>query len=345
MDRGKLYSCSLIRFIAMILIISCHTCEWIGYALGESTVLGIVGNWCAVGVQIFLILSGFLYGRRGNLFQNEKRIDFVIRNVKKIILDYFVYAVFVILPVYCYGKEFPQIFKMLFRVFTFSGVIDGVHHLWFIPYILVCYLFTPLLYDIKQKAIDKNCLMSSLFLLWVIIEIFDIAYNSYFVGTWIMCYVVGFFSPEIIIKFSNKAKAIIMAGVVLALPVNYVGYITRYVVQPLVGKGLKNEICVYIINYARSYNALIIVLFIMFICSRRPIRNSIWKKVLDLSDKFSFDIYITHMIYIKGALSLLNKTRSYAINVLFMLIATVLSGVILFYICEWIRKHTYKIYK
>lgn len=108
-----------------MLIVCCHTCEWIGYTLGESNALGIFGNWCAVGVQIFFILSGYLYGMRAELFQKEKRIHFLLRNFNKIALDYFVYMLIVVFPVYLHGKSMAQFLSEAFKLLTFSGIQGG----------------------------------------------------------------------------------------------------------------------------------------------------------------------------------------------------------------------------
>ena len=52
-------------------------------------------------------------------------------------------------------------------------------------------------------------------------------------------------------------------------------------------------------------------------------------KILDFSDEYSFDVYICHMIYIKGPLSLLNITSIYIVNILIMLLVTIISSIIL----------------
>ena len=56
----KKYELSLVRFCSTLMIIFCHTFEQIGYALGRSEKLGIIGNFLAVGVQIFLYIVRIL---------------------------------------------------------------------------------------------------------------------------------------------------------------------------------------------------------------------------------------------------------------------------------------------
>lgn len=122
--KKKDYSLSLIRFCAMIMIIFCHTFEWIGYTLGYSSSLGVVGNYLAAGVQVFLILSGYLYGKQ-ILFENESRIEFVFRNFKKILLDYYFYLFLVIIPVYYFRRPESIDPASIFGFITCSGQVGG----------------------------------------------------------------------------------------------------------------------------------------------------------------------------------------------------------------------------
>ena len=69
--KEKDYSLSMIRFLAMFMVIFCHIFEWIGFSAGYSRRLGILGNFLAVGVQLFLMLSGYLYGLKEDLFDSE----------------------------------------------------------------------------------------------------------------------------------------------------------------------------------------------------------------------------------------------------------------------------------
>lgn len=119
------YAISFVRFISTLLILCCHIFEWIGYALGQSEKLGILGNYCAVGVQVFLILSGYLYGNRKGIFIEESRIEFLLRNYKKILLDYYVYAMLVIIPVYALMKPEAVNVKSVLGLLTCSAVWGG----------------------------------------------------------------------------------------------------------------------------------------------------------------------------------------------------------------------------
>lgn len=123
--REKNYSISLVRLISMLLIISCHTCEWIGEELSNDNRLAIFGNYCAVGVQIFLIISGYLYGSREELFEENSRVGFLITNFKKILKDYYIYVIFVVFPIYSFLDPDSINLSSIFGVLTCSGVMGG----------------------------------------------------------------------------------------------------------------------------------------------------------------------------------------------------------------------------
>ena len=60
---------SLIRFISTIMIVSCHFLQYFNLELAW---------WLNVGVQIFFIMSGFLYGNKGKT--RRASIDASIRS-------------------------------------------------------------------------------------------------------------------------------------------------------------------------------------------------------------------------------------------------------------------------
>lgn len=84
--KKKDYAISFIRFLSLCMIIACHICQFYENELAW---------WLNCGVQIFLLISGFLYGQRDYI----EPVKFYKRNIPKILIDYYLYLV-VILPVY-----------------------------------------------------------------------------------------------------------------------------------------------------------------------------------------------------------------------------------------------------
>lgn len=75
--EGKNYSISFIRLIALLMIISCHIMQYLGMELAF---------WFNVGVQVFLSISGYLYGQK----KAGTIRDFYIRRFRKILIPYYI---------------------------------------------------------------------------------------------------------------------------------------------------------------------------------------------------------------------------------------------------------------
>lgn len=251
--KEKNHAISLIRFVAMVFILCCHSFEWIGYTLGESNGLGTIGNYCAVGVQIFLIISGYLYGCRKDMFRMQTRLEFILNRIKKVLLVYYVYTIVVIIPVYCLLSPDSINLHSILKLVTCSGTIEGVHHLWFIPYILFAYILTPLLFDYKQYVQKKRCsvtkILSAMLGLMLFLEVFGRSYNSYFIIAWINSYLLGFFLPDIREMVNSKKQIrVTIVLFVLSMLLNCYGLHVRYELLPSLELGIKYELCNYYIN-------------------------------------------------------------------------------------------------
>lgn len=79
-----------------------------------------------------------------------------------------------------------------------SGTITGMGHLWFIPYIICCYVVTPLLYTIAEKMVKNNKQVYGLGVLSIcgVVFLYSHFYHCYFNAAWITCYVLGYFMAK-----------------------------------------------------------------------------------------------------------------------------------------------------
>lgn len=205
-------------------------------------------------------------------------------------------------------------------------------------------MLTPALYDLKKYFLRKCSAAKWLTVVgiaFIIIEMMDFSYGTYFTGSWICCYFMGFFLPDLMECIPHKLlKVFPVVMIVLNLPMTWVWYWLRYIVQPCLDTGsVKYILCELGINWSRSFAALAILLAIWQI-GKFLLRmgKTFLTQILSFSDRFSFDIYIAHMIYVKGVLSLIGVTGSYLTDVLFVLAASIFSGIILNCICLFIRK-------
>ena len=132
-NNARDYSISLVRCVATAFIVICHMMQWADIELAW---------WINVGVQIFLCMSGFLYANK----KIESVVGFYNRTFRKILVDYWIVLIPVILLYFFFQRDLITIRTALEMILT-AKTIQGGGHLWFIPYILLCYFITPFLVE------------------------------------------------------------------------------------------------------------------------------------------------------------------------------------------------------
>lgn len=132
------YSISVIRLVAIICIITCHMMQYFGFVLAW---------WFNVGVQIFLCISGFLYGQKRI---NNSVLNFYKKRFVKILKPYYITVVFaIVIEIILLHGDFDYVHGIATLLLRSS--FSGAGHLWFIPVILMCYVITPLLNAVRDR--------------------------------------------------------------------------------------------------------------------------------------------------------------------------------------------------
>lgn len=308
------YSISLIRFIATIFIIVCHILQYWNNELAW---------WFNVGVQIFLCMSGYLYGKRGKI---ENDVKFICKNSIKILVDYYV----VIIPVLIlFFAVIPEQLSPItaVKVLLTNDTLSGGGHLWYIPYCLFCYLITPFLsrYFEKSERVVTRFIILSMFAV-VIIE----AFFSYFNSAWVFCYMLGFFLGNISddknkTLFGNMSILIVTAAVLL----NSVQIVLDYILGIEFG-GAIASIYLRFCNFAHVFLGVSLFIVLKFVFSRIFAKGypDFLQKLCSYSDKYSYDIYLVHQFVILGPFSLMAVTGSVFLNLVIILAIAVVGAVI-----------------
>ena len=298
---------SLIRMLSMLMIISCHIMQYYNLELAW---------WFNVGVQIFLCISGFLYGQK-NI---DNVTDFYNKRLKKILIPY--YLVFIPFGVieFIFARDVFSIKNFALGMVLCSR-IKGAEHLWFIPTIIMCYLITPLLQGYRNKCVEGKRTIVVFAVLGVIITSVLIQGFTTFNPAWICCYVIGYalgmnengkyISEKVLMVITG-----IIAGVGNALQI-YCDYNTNI---DFSGFGI-------IINYNHVMLGVFIFLLLKTIFEKVDL-NKIGK-LLKLSDAYSFEVYLVHQLLILGPFSLLALTRFYSVNIFIMLVGVFILALLL----------------
>ena len=133
---------SFCRCIAMIFIVVCHILQYYNNELAW---------WFNCGVQIFICISGFLYGQR----KIDNGYRFIKKRFIKILSSYYICLLMDIVLLYGFSPQSVDIKGIILMVFC-KGTITGLGHLWFVGTILFCYLLTPILSRIYEFQESKK---------------------------------------------------------------------------------------------------------------------------------------------------------------------------------------------
>ena len=147
----------IIRATAMFSIILCHLFQ------AYNNYLASVFN---IGVQVFLVMSGYLYGKKDiTSWQDWYKKRFI-----KLYIPYFIVAFSVSLLILILNAETIKWYKYIALLINIQGLrlvfhdyipplsFSALSHLWFMTAIMFAYFSTPLLQHLKNIAI---CALSS----------------------------------------------------------------------------------------------------------------------------------------------------------------------------------------
>lgn len=264
--------------------------------------------WFNVGVQIFLCISGFLYGQK-NI---DNVIDFYNKRLRKILIPY--YLVFISFGIieYIFARDAFSIRNFVMGL-IFCSRIKGTEHLWFIPTILMCYLITPFLQEYRNKCVErKRIIVIFAVLVVIIIPVIIQGFTTSSHPAWVCCYVIGYaLSMNEKGKYISENVLMVITGII-AIAGNTLQIYCDYIASiDFTGFGI-------IKNYNHVMLGVFIFLLLKVIFEKVDLTKV--QKLLKLSDEYSFEVYLVHHLLILGPFSLLALTGYSLVNILIMLL-------------------------
>lgn len=286
-------SCAIswMRFLSMSMIVMCHFFQHYGNELAW---------WFNVGVEVFFIISGFLYGQK----EIDNTIDFYKKRMIKIIFPVWIYLLFFTAFMFVVNRSYVS-GRNIYNAFWGSVPYKGLEHLWFVPYIMFCYFITPLLKIIRKRT-AKNKLSINVFLFLAFIFIWELAYHSYkfyFQPYLVACYIAGYFLGNAFFYWGGvqdkqrRFLHISIFSVLVALILNSIRIYIKYFANHSSTGNL--------FNTYEHYSHVALGMAIFCLCFW-AFRKSEYNFLLQLSDKYSYDIYIVHHFIINSNYSILN---------------------------------------
>lgn len=301
---------TIVRVLSMLMIITCHILQ--GYNQPSAFLFN-------VGVQIFFLLSGFLYGK----IDITSIASFIKKRFVKVYIPYIlvvlccavIYMIFNIADL-----SFRNIVPYLFNIQGFVGdKIDGLNHLWFLSVLMICYFITP----IAQKILKYNSVL--FIVLWILVGVVEFGFvqKMQSVAAWVMLYLLGMFWGK------NENKWINIGLIIVSLILSFVMlYFLKmeYLTDP------------HMVRYSIGLHcilALCIVSVLYCSLSKLEICMPKWYKYCN---DVSYEVYLIHHIVILGPLSLLFVTPIKAINIVLILVITLMLSHLLNRLMNLIKK-------
>ncbi|MBR0410775.1 MAG: acyltransferase [Eubacterium sp.] len=328
----KDYSISCARFIAMCFIVGCHMMQRDDFSTDIQGAHIGWAFWFNIGVQMFLFISGYLYGKR-------KKIDilpFYKKSFPKILVDYYVFIV-VMLIVICFSPLLDIGVSGAFKLLTFSGTVPGLDHLWFIATIMFCYLLTPIFSEIIN-AIDErsNCRfwIESIVLL-LIVQVAIMVFFRSFSAAWINCFVIGMIYCKIEqreIVNRRLFNVIVIVLCLLIVPIQFrIDYWPHRELPSLIAS-LYGQFT----NYGHVFLGIAAVILIRFVFKKINTKKD-GHHLLDWSDKYSYDVYLVHHVFVQSAFGCVEFISNRWIALPLAVILSIICAVLLYHVSNYIR--------
>lgn len=327
------YALSCVRVLACVMIVTCHL-----FSASAVPVLRAAAQMLNCAIYIFFFISGYLFSTRCI----EKPRSWLKNRWLRLAVPEYIYIIIAI--IYCsvltgaFAMPLKGFAVWLFNLqgFVPMGLQEGVTgHLWFLTFIAVCYLVTPLLQKLQSKKSSvKLMLVAALVLLQIgLYLLFKQPCFQFMAG--VAVYTGAYFFAEPLLRGLNW-KTVLAVGV-------FAGGagVLRLVLSKQAEAADGIFAAVYdgaVAVYANVLIAAFLTLAgIWFVRVAYRVLLPLQKPLLFL-DKLSYEIYIVHYMFIQGAVSLLHSTRFMPINLLLILTASLLYAILLHWLSSKIMK-------
>lgn len=281
-----------------------------------------------MGVYLFLIISGYLYGKK-DIAKNTTYTKWIISRGKRILIPLYVFMIILFCIYIALGLKIEPL-NWIIYIFNLQGLeiyVHGAEHLWYLTIAMVCYFITPILDKNKYKLNKQKLIV--FFIGYVAIQLI----TSYFIyeqfgryliliGLYIVSYLLGFYWNSESIDF--KMFILYCISLIFALTLRIIGMIM------FDGSILYD---VLIVGYTHCLLGLSIFFIGFYIV--KQFKQNILFSIVKKFDAISYEIYLVHYMFIVGPISLffVNSTIS---NSLIVIITSYITALILNKICRFI---------
>lgn len=321
-----------IGFVALIMIITSNFMQY------YNNLFFLILN---IGFQLLFIIIGFLCGNKK--IENFK--EWFKLKFKKIGIPFYIYILLSFIIILIFSGDFlilKDLWKYLLLIQGFFGPNILLGHLWFITFIIICYLIVPLLqkFDFSNdKPFVFYLKLAGILLFLLVIENLTLFYK--FTSN-MFCFISAYYFArryfynklEIrksfnILKYLNVLLfPIILTAFALLQTIDFDG--SNFYFLLTIGK----QILPFLLAVSLF---LMLSLFFDFLYNKK--REPFINKLLKFSNTYAYYIYLTHSLFIIGAVSLMTLTSYNFLNVVFILTATMIYSLVLKFLTNKINTY------
>ena len=151
-------------------------------------------------------------------------------------------------------------------------------------------------------------------------SIIEILINGHFRPGMVGCYILGYFTAVFVKRTGDRTLNICFWISLIPTIVTNIIYCYFHYVCGLVMKG----VLVHITDYSHAFLGYTLTMFLMIV-----FKNMQGSRILEYSDKYSYEIYLVHQLFILSPLTLLTYSQNRITNMAIAMVAIIVSGVIL----------------
>ena len=308
---------TVMRVLSMMSIVVCHYVVWFPK-------ISFIENLFNIGVPLFFIISGYLYGKKkkehpGKWLKNK------IITLSIPLYIYYLIGAFVLLLFHRLGRvDFLNTVKLCFHL---QGVLGGgignltVSHLWFITFIFICYLITPLLQRIDLPRNTFICVMSAVCVIEAALMLLLGTHMNLIWLPGVFSYIIAYYVSR---HWPGKASRRTM--MILTLLMLFAVF-ARFGTKAVIYETRLYDLVI------RPYTQCMIAfwVFYMVFMLYDQLGNTGEKiyKICKAVEPYSYEVYIVHYCLIIGTLSVRSLTGNMIVNTIALAAGIVLLSIAL----------------
>ena len=284
-----------------------------------------ITDWLNLGLVMFFCISAFLYARR--TISNPP--VWFIKRYQSLLIPSVLWGCFLLILLITLTPSTTDIGSTILSCIGLEVWCQNpglFQQLWFLTYILFCYLTVPLIQEIPCQTCRERTFWARLFMGTVIAQVLVFAaeriLNIELLSVGVL---LRFYLPYFVFRrydpLGEPLLRIMKPASVLAFAIMIITCLCRYTDLIPLPASLRELIFI----YTQTFSG-----FVLFFWLYRALAtNPFPEKLLQISDIYSYEIYLTHCMFIGYSTSVIRAFDFHFIGVILALLLTGISSFIL----------------